>query len=86
MKCKYTPASTKFNPVSVTMTFESQEELDAFGRLTNCAPILTTVRSLGGELPEYTEMRDLGANINDVDELLLSLMDTPYMRNKYRHV
>jgi hypothetical protein len=86
MKCKYTPASTEFNPVSVTITFETQAELDAFGRFTNCAPILDTFRKLGGDLPKYTEMRYLGADINDTEGLIKILMNTPYMLHKYRPI
>ena len=34
-----TPPAPKFNPVKISITFESQQELDTFGALFNYSPV-----------------------------------------------
>lgn len=54
-----------FSPRSITITFESQEELDAFGQLFNYGPVATALeRACGGATMRlYDPMRELGAKI-----------------------
>ena len=53
MKITVTKPEIKFSPVSVTFTFETQQELDAFAILFNCAPVCDTLRSFAGHNIEY---------------------------------
>jgi hypothetical protein len=46
---KITTQKTKeFAPVRLTITFETQKELDAFGTLMNCTVIADTLEKMGG--------------------------------------
>jgi len=60
-----------FNPVSITITFETQRELDAFAACMNYCPVTDAIEKLA-ELKEYTildkiskPLTKLGAN-NDI--------------------
>lgn len=66
MKTKITHGKT-FHPVSITITFETQKELDVFGTMCNCAPIHDTVANLGGKLPDYDTLSKVGSDINNVE-------------------
>jgi hypothetical protein len=46
MKAEFTPVENAFRPVSITLTFETQNELDAFGALFNYAPVCEAVEEL----------------------------------------
>jgi hypothetical protein len=46
MKVELTPTITGFKPVSITLTFETQNELDAFGALFNYAPVCEALEHL----------------------------------------
>ena len=59
----------EFKPVTISLVFETQKELDAFGVLCNTALISDTIQKIGGKLPEYYEMEEAGANVDDTDEL-----------------
>ncbi len=68
---------TRFTPVKIKLTFQSQEELDAFGSLFNSSYFCAVVRQKYGETMEnvfvvlYERLQSLGANIHNV----LSLED-----------
>ena len=42
------PAQKAFTPVTMTFTFESQKELDAFGSVFNLSPIANAFENAGG--------------------------------------
>lgn len=54
----------QFNPVSVTLTFETQEELDAFGALSNSSVIREALNDIGGEQPSYHIFEAAGASLS----------------------
>jgi hypothetical protein len=68
--------SNCFQPVKLTITFESQKELDAFGVLCNTCLITETMNRIGGDLPDYTVMEDLGANVDNVENFLKEMKDS----------
>lgn len=64
-----TVASKKeFTPVSITITFESQKELDDFGTLCNYAPLNSIMI-----MPDYEEFAKLGADIHHTEKLTQKL-------------
>ena len=64
MHSKVTSSAPKvFQPVSVEITFTSQEELDKFGALMNCNPIYRIVGT--GEL--WQTLKNAGANIGGLN-------------------
>ena len=62
----------EFTPVSLTITFESQKELDDFGSLCNLTCITDNL-----VMPSYFELEKLGANINNTYELLRKIKKHP---------
>lgn len=83
MKCAMTKDDKGFKPVTMTMTFETQEELDAFATLCNTAPIGDAAEIMGVKLPKSDLFRAVGGNPHQVHKFLETLMGTPYMSNKY---
>jgi hypothetical protein len=49
MKAEFTKREDSFKPVGITLTFETQDELDSFGALFNCASVC---QALGKALEE----------------------------------
>lgn len=74
-------AEIGFKPVSVTLVFETQKELDAFGSLCNCVPILSAISSLNGRLPDANALTKIGANIHNTDEIVEGLKESHYFRH-----
>lgn len=64
-----------FLPVSIEITFETQDELDAFGSLCNTSFVVDAMSKVKGKLPSYETMEDFGADINkhawDIADFLL---------------
>lgn len=83
MKTEIDKPKPTFQPVSLTIRFETQAELDAFGTLCNTSPILEAMRQMGGGLPSYGTMEDLGANVSRVSEFLKHLEETFYFKKFY---
>ena len=66
-----------FHPVSITITFESQKELDDFGCLCNLTPIMDTIK-----VPDYSFLKTLGADIDTrLDEILREIKNHPAMKS-----
>lgn len=67
-----------FVPVSLTLTFESQRELDVFGSLLNCSPFWDVMNDMGLTMPDYTVGEELGAkNIRHTAEIISRLIKHP---------
>ena len=65
MKVTTTHASEpKFQPVAITITFESQKELDVYGSLFNTSRFNDVIRSCGVSPIEYSHLENLGAKIH----------------------
>lgn len=73
---KATIKSQKFVPAKLTITFESQAELDAMGTLFNTAPINEALCKIGGKPISYELFVKAGANIDKVDKLLAAVKGT----------
>ena len=71
----------KFVPVTMSLTFETQNELDAFGCLVNAAVVIDAVQAVGGNLPTYNQLVEVGANIDKTDAFLKAVLNTFYIRN-----
>lgn len=66
-----------FNPVSLTITFESQKELDDFGCLCNLTAITDTIK-----VPCYSFLETLGADVDSgADNLMKKIKNHPSMKN-----
>lgn len=65
MKIESSRAVGAFQPVSLTITFETQTELDAWAGFFDCIPIEDCLRDLGG-LPDkrwfFSVLRNLGGH------------------------
>lgn len=68
MKETYTNTPETFKPVTLHLTFETQAELDAFGKLSNTEPFLSKLRKLRCPFPSYLTLSNMGANINDITD------------------
>lgn len=77
MKITSTKASNKFQPVTISMTFESQEELDAMGSLFNTSIISDYLQNNGIKNEIYKTFREAGANIGDVKGVMNSIRNHP---------
>lgn len=73
-----------FQPVAFQFTFETQEELDAFGTLFNFAPITDALDKMGLSTGSaYSDLQKAGANIHKTDEFHEKLMKTSYMATRW---
>ena len=64
---KHTLTPKTFQPVSIEIEFESQRELDAFGRMFNTSFIAQKLRDKGLESSAiYKVAQEAGGNIHDV--------------------
>lgn len=72
MKTEIQKPDPKFQPRSLTITFESQKELDTFGRLLNYRVVADTLRKFGGFPSEaiYDKIVQLGGDINNVTDIV----------------
>jgi hypothetical protein len=65
MKATHSRSEPSFPPVTVSITFESQKELDAFGSLMNCGIVDAAFSStFGFNMNLYDVFRRAGADIN----------------------
>lgn len=60
-----TPKPVGFTPVSITLTFESQKELDAFGVVHNFTAIHDSFTILAGKKVDYTIRDVIAATVTD---------------------
>ncbi len=56
-------SATIFKPVSIELTFQSQEELDVFGSIIDSWVIKSVVEEMGGEWPDWQVFRKAGASM-----------------------
>lgn len=76
MKTTINSNKSEFKPVSITITFETQKELDDFGCLCNARPIMENVN-----LPSYSELEKMGADIDtNIDNILKKIRSHPAMK------
>ncbi len=68
MKTTINKPAEFFRPCSITITFETQKELDTFGALCNNGPLLDALYKTGGNLPDYETMKELGADVHNVNQ------------------
>jgi len=74
---KTTIAEKQFTPVSLTITFESQKELDDFGCLCNSTCIIDNVT-----MPHYSQLESLGADVGTGrDNLLRKIKKHPSLKS-----
>jgi hypothetical protein len=77
MKITNSKQSNKFQPVTISMTFESQQELDAMGSLFNTCVINDYLQTRGIMNNPYESFRDAGANIDKTEEVKKSIENHP---------
>ena len=78
MKITSNKQSNKFQPVTISMTFESQKELDAMGALFNTCIITDYLRDVGGIKNEiYQDFDAAGADINNTEKVKDSIENHP---------
>jgi len=58
-----------FQPVSITITFENQEELDTFGSLFNCNCLASAVEKSFNTEDIYNAVRNAGGDIGQTSRL-----------------
>jgi hypothetical protein len=81
MKITTNKQTIKFQPVTISMTFESQEELDAMGSLFNTGVINDYLIEIGGFRNRlYESFRDAGANIAKTSYVMNRLKSHPAVR------
>jgi len=83
MKVTASKEAEKFKPVTLTLVFESQKELDTYGKLFNWAQMERAFRDLGVEYPDFRTLKEVGANITGASKIEAALMNTPYMKVRY---
>lgn len=76
MKVTASHQEKAFHPVSITITFESQKELDDFGTLCNLCCITENVT-----VPHWRTFNSLGANIRNTTELARKIKKHASMRD-----
>jgi len=84
MKHTIVREKAEFKPVTISITLETQAELDAFGSLCNCNPIEESFVAFGIKLPHYSEMLALGADISNTTKLLNQLFSHPYINHRLK--
>lgn len=78
MKITTDKQSNKFQPVTISMTFESQKELDAMGSLFNACIINDYLSEIGGIKNEiYRVFESAGANIDNTEKVIDSIKNHP---------
>jgi hypothetical protein len=82
MKITTNKQTIKFQPVTISMTFESQEELDAMGSLFNTGVVINDyLIEIGGFRNRlYESFRDAGANIAKTSYVMNRLKSHPAVR------
>ena len=78
MKITTNKQTQKFQPVTISMTFESQRELDAMGSLFNTCIIADYLSDIGGIKNEiYQDFENAGANIENTEKVKNSIKNHP---------
>ena len=74
MKITSDKQNNKFQPVTISMTFESQQELDAMGSLFNACIISDYLSEIGGiRNALYLVFEFAGANIDNTEKVIDSI-------------
>jgi hypothetical protein len=81
MKITSDKQTIKFQPVTISMTFESQKELDAMGSLFNTCVVNDYLQIVGITNNPYESFRDAGANIADVRYVMNSIRNHPAIKH-----
>jgi len=75
------PEPAGFKPVAVTLTFESQAELDFFGKLLNFSPLYDIATDFGVTLDDsWRVLGMLGADTDGTYRLLDKLAAHPFIK------
>lgn len=73
-----------FVPVTIQLTFDTKDELDAFGTLFNHSTIAAVVRDVSGStrMPEviYLTVTNAGGTVNNVEAVTSSLNERGWFR------
>lgn len=81
MKCEL-KTQKQFQPVTISLTFESQEELDAIGTLFNVSPICDVLNQLGFLHDDFrSNLQTAGAKIHQTQEFVDKLIESPCLAN-----
>jgi len=70
MKESFKQTENTFTPVTLSLTFESQAELDAFGQLSNYASFRSVLRKCNCPFPSYDILSSMGARINYINDVV----------------
>ena len=66
MKCTIVPPPEPidFKPVTIQFTFECQEDLNAFGCLTNSAVLDKSLKDIGGSSLDFATLEQAGGRLS----------------------
>lgn len=83
MKCKL-ENENKFQPVTISLTFETQEEINAIGTLFNLSPIVDVLAEKGARnINSFCSiLSQEGADIHQTNDFLDRFLKTPCVMNR----
>ena len=80
-----TTTARKFTPVTVSVTFESQREMDAMASMFNATMITDPMSGMGINCTDLREtLVSLGANAGNTSQIIDGVLNSPYMRSTYK--